>query len=44
MAATVFKGQYYFKTAIGYYIYNYFEGDAIYVPWQGSTIEASTCV
>lgn len=45
MAATVFKGQYYFKTAIGYYIYNYFEGDdpAYHFP-NNSTIEASTCV
>lgn len=45
MAATVFKGQYYFKTAIGYYIYNYFEGDSpnYYFP-NKSTIEASTCI
>lgn len=44
MAATVFKGQYYFKTAIGYYIYNYFEGDdSIYTFPAGSTIEMSTC-
>lgn len=44
MAATVFKGQYYFKTAIGYYIYNYFEGDEnTYVFPANSTIEASTC-
>lgn len=44
MAATVFKGQYYFKTAIGYYIYNYFEGDEnTYVFPAGSTIEMSTC-
>ncbi len=44
MAATVFKGQYYFKTAIGYYIYNYFEGDEnTYVFPVGSTIEMSTC-
>ena len=44
MAATVFKGQYYFKTAIGYYIYNYFEGDEnTYVFPAGSTIETSTC-
>lgn len=44
MAATVFKGQYYFKTAIGYYIYNYFEGDdpSYHFP-NNSTIEASTC-
>lgn len=45
MAATVFKGQYYFKTAIGYYIYNYFEGDNPgYMFPNNSTIEASTCV
>ena len=44
MAATVFKGQYYFKTAIGYYIYNYFEGDdRIYTFPANSTIEMSTC-
>ena len=44
MAATVFKGQYYFKTAIGYYIYNYFEGDEnTYVFPANSTIEMSTC-
>ena len=44
MAATVFKGQYYFKTAIGYYIYNYFEGDEnTYVFPTNSTIEMSTC-
>lgn len=44
MAATVFKGQYYFKTAIGYYVYNYFEGDEnTYVFPANSTIEASTC-
>ena len=44
MAATVFKGQYYFKTAIGYYIYNYFEGDdRTYTFPAGSTIEMSTC-
>lgn len=44
MAATVFKGQYYFKTAIGYYIYNYFEGDnPDYMFPSNSTIEASTC-
>lgn len=44
MAATVFKGQYYFKTAIGYYVYNYFEGDEnTYVFPAGSTIEMSTC-
>lgn len=44
MAATVFKGQYYFKTAIGYYVYNYFEGDErIYTFPAGSTIEMSTC-
>lgn len=44
MAATVFKGQYYFKTAIGYYVYNYFEGDdpGYHFP-NNSTIEASTC-
>lgn len=45
MAATVFKGQYYFKTAIGYYIYNYFEGDdSVYHFPANSTIEASTCL
>ena len=45
MAATVFKGQYYFKTAIGYYIYNYFEGDERFYKFPaGSTIEMSTCV
>ena len=45
MAATVFKGQYYFKTAIGYYVYNYFEGDNdSYNFPRNSTIEASTCV
>lgn len=45
MAATVFKGQYYFKTAIGYYIYNYFEGDdPSYTFPSNSTIEMSTCV
>lgn len=45
MAATVFKGQYYFKTAIGYYIYNYFEGDdSVYHFPANSTIEASTCI
>lgn len=45
MAATVFKGQYYFKTTIGYYVYNYFEGDEpeYFFP-TGSTIESSTCV
>ena len=44
MAATVFKGQYYFKTAIGYYIYNYFEGDSADCLYpSGSAIEASTC-
>lgn len=44
MAATVFKGQYYFKTAIGYYVYNYFEGDErAYVFPANSTIEMSTC-
>ena len=45
MAATVFKGQYYFKTTIGYYVYNYFEGDdpEYWFP-SGSTIESSTCV
>lgn len=45
MAATVFKGQYYFKTAIGNYVYNYFEGDdsSYHFP-NNSTIEASTCV
>lgn len=44
MAATVFKGQYYFKTAIGYYVYNYFEGDEnTYVFPANSTIETSTC-
>lgn len=44
MAATVYKGQYYFKTAIGYYIYNYFEGDEnTYVFPTNSTIEMSTC-
>ena len=44
MAATVFKGQYYFKTAIGYYVYNYFEGDEnTYTFPAGSTIEMSTC-
>lgn len=44
MAATVFKGQYYFKTAIGYYVYNYFEGDErTYVFPTNSTIEMSTC-
>lgn len=44
MAATVFKGQYYFKTAIGYYIYNYFEGDERYYTFPAlSTIEMSTC-
>jgi len=44
MAATVFKGQYYFKTAIGYYVYNYFEGDEqTYRFPANSTIEASTC-
>lgn len=44
MAATVFKGQYYFKTAIGYYIYNYFEGDeSSYLFPSNSAIEASTC-
>lgn len=44
MAATVFKGQYYFKTAIGYYVYNYFEGDEnTYVFPRNSTIEMSTC-
>lgn len=44
MAATVFKGQYYFKTAIGYYVYNYFEGDEnTYVFPANSTIEMSTC-
>lgn len=44
MAATVFKGQYYFKTAIGYYIYNYFEGDEnTYIFPSNSTIEMSTC-
>lgn len=44
MAATVFKGQYYFKTAIGYYVYNYFEGDErIYIFPRNSTIEMSTC-
>lgn len=44
MAATVFKGQYYFKTAIGYYVYNYFEGDENdYTFPAGSTIETSTC-
>lgn len=44
MAATVFKGQYYFKTAIGYYVYNYFEGDErIYTFPRNSTIEMSTC-
>lgn len=45
MAATVFKGQYYFKTAIGYYIYNYFEGDSPNYRFPNkSTIEASTCI
>lgn len=45
MAATVFKGQYYFKTAIGYYVYNYFEGDDPgYMFPSNSTIEASTCI
>lgn len=44
MATTVFKGQYYFKTAIGYYVYNYFEGDEnTYVFPAGLTIEMSTC-
>lgn len=44
MAVTVYKGQYYFKTAIGYYVYNYFEGDEnTYVFPTGSTIEMSTC-
>ena len=44
MANTVFKGQYYIKTAIGHYIFNYFEGDTNMCTLPaGLRIEASVC-
>lgn len=44
MAATVFKGQYYIKTAIGYYVFNYFEGDTnVCTLPAGLRIEANVC-